>query len=88
MLFGRKNRFVQSIAERDEQEGGAPSVGTYLIRELRARYLSTSLVFYHESADERQRNIRRELPIREGAFGEAIMLDELLGLVSSTLGLQ
>jgi len=43
--------------------------------------------FYHGSSDERERCIRRELGLHEGAFGEAVMPDELFGLVTSALGL-
>lgn len=78
---------VLSDWQRPESNVGAPSAGIYLLRELRARHLSTPVVFYHGSFDERERSARREQALREGAFGEAVMPEELLGLVISAIGL-
>lgn len=77
---------VLSDWQRPESNVGAPSAGVYLLRELRARHLSMPVIFYHGSSDERERRVRRELAISEGAFGEAIMPDRLLELVISSLG--
>ncbi len=67
--------------QRPELNGNVPSAGIHLLRELCARHLTTPVVFYHGSSDKRERSTRRELAIREGAFGEAVMPDELLALV-------
>ncbi len=79
---------VLSDWQRPEQNAGASSAGIHLLRELRARHLTVPVVFYHGSSNERERRARRELALREGAFGEAVMPDELLGLVISALGLE
>ena len=76
---------VLSDWQRPEPIAGAPSAGIRLLRELRARHLTILVVFYHGSSDERERNARRELALSEGAFGEAVMPDELLALVISAL---
>lgn len=49
----------------------------HLLRELRAHHLTVSVVFYHGSFGERERSTQRELAIRECAFGEAVIPDEL-----------
>lgn len=77
---------VLSDWQRPEANAGALSAGGYLLRELRARHLSIPVVFYHGSSDERERRVRRELAISEGAFGEAVTPDGLLELVISSLG--
>jgi len=46
------------------------------------------VVLYHGSFKEKERSRRRELALNEGAFGEAVMPEELLGLVISALGLE
>lgn len=76
---------VLSDWHRPEPIAGSPSAGIRLLRELRARHLTIPVVFYHGSSDERERNARRKLAILEGAFGEAVMPDELLALVISAL---
>jgi CheY-like chemotaxis protein len=76
---------VLSDWQRPEPKAGAPSAGIRLLRELRARHLTIPVVFYHGSSDERERSARRELVLSEGAFGEAVMPDELLALVISAL---
>lgn len=60
----------------------------HLLRELRAHHLTVSVVFYHGSFGERERSTQRELAIRECAFGEAVIPDELFDLVPSALGIQ
>ncbi|MCA9423053.1 MAG: TIR domain-containing protein [Nitrospira sp.] len=78
---------VLSDWQRPELHIDTLSAGIHLLRELRARHLTMPVVFYHGSSNERDRTTRRELALREGAFGEAVMPDELLGLVISALGL-
>jgi len=79
---------VLSDWQRPEPNAGAPSAGIHLLRELRARHVTMPVVFYHGSSDERERSDRRTLALSEGAFGEAVMPDELLGLVISALDVQ
>jgi CheY-like chemotaxis protein len=74
--------------QRPEPNAGAPSAGIHLLRELRSRHLTMPVVFYHGSSDERERSDRRTLALSEGAFGEAVIPDELLGLVISALGMR
>jgi len=76
---------VLSDWQRPEPNGYALSAGIHLLRELRARRLTTPVVFYHGSYDKRERSTRRELALSEGAFGEAVMPDELFGLLVSAL---
>lgn len=78
---------VLSDWQRPEPTAGAPSAGIHLLRQLRARHLTMPVVFYHGSFNERERSGRRTLALSEGAFGEAVMPDELFGLVTSALGL-
>ncbi|MDR4459916.1 MAG: TIR domain-containing protein [Nitrospirales bacterium] len=78
---------VLSDWQRPELHLDTLSAGIHLLRELRTRHLTMPVVFYHGSSKERDRTARRELALREGAFGEAVMPDELLGLVISALGL-
>ena len=78
---------VLSDWQRPELHIDTLSAGIHLLRELRTRHLTMPVVFYHGSSKERDRTARRELALREGAFGEAVMPDELLGLVISALGL-
>ena len=78
---------VLSDWQRPELHLDTLSAGIHLLRELRTRHLTMPVVFYHGSSKERDRTARRELALREGAFGEAVMPDELLGLVTSALGL-
>ncbi|GJL58050.1 MAG: hypothetical protein NPIRA03_09070 [Nitrospirales bacterium] len=78
---------VLSDWERPELHLDTLNAGIHLLRQLRARHLTMPVLFYHGSSNERDRTARRELALREGAFGEAVMPDELLGLVISALGL-
>lgn len=64
------------------------SAGIHLLRQLRKRQIPVPVVFYHSTSSEQERDQRREQALREGAFGEAVMPDELLGLVTKTLALQ
>lgn len=61
------------------------SAGVHLLRQLRKRQLIMPVIFYHAAADEQDRAARREQALREGAFGEAVMPDELFGLVTKAL---
>jgi len=79
---------VLSDWQRPELHIDLLSAGIHLLRELRARHLTMPVVFYHGSFEGRERNARREVAMREGAFGEAVMPDELLGLVTSALGVE
>ncbi len=76
---------VLSDWHRPESIAGSPSAGIRLLRELRARHLTIPVVFYHGGSDERERNARRKLAVLEGAFGEAVLPDELLALVIRAL---
>jgi CheY-like chemotaxis protein len=78
---------VLSDWQRPERTEGAPSAGIHLLRALRARQLTMPVVFYHGSFSERERRARHELALAEGAYGEAVMPDELLVLVAGALGL-
>ncbi len=76
---------VLSDWQRPELHIDLLSAGIHLLRELRARHQTMPVIFYHGSVGQ-ERIARREVAIREGAFGEAVMPDELLGLVTSALG--
>ena len=78
---------VLSDWQRPELHLDTLNAGIHLLRQLRARHLTMPVVFYHGSSNERERRTRRELALGEGAFGEAVMPDELLGLVIRALGL-
>jgi CheY-like chemotaxis protein len=64
------------------------SAGIHLLRQLHERSFSLPLIFYHGTSSEQERAERREQALREGAFGEAVMPNELLGLVTKALSLQ
>lgn len=64
------------------------SAGIHLLRQLRKRQLTLPVIFYHGAADEPERAARREQALSEGAFGEAVMPDELLGLVTRALAVE
>ena len=76
---------VLSDWNRPEPTTDAPSAGIDLLRKLRARHKTMPVVFYHGSFKEQERRARRDMALSEGAFGEAVMPDELLGLVASAL---
>lgn len=78
---------VLSDWQRPEPKLEAPSAGIQLLRELRTRHLTMPVVFYHGISNEQERSARRALAMQEGAFGEAVMPDELLGLVISALSI-
>ena len=78
---------VLSDWQRPELHLDTLSAGIHLLRQVRERRLSVPVVFYHGSVDERERVDRREQALREGAFGEAVMPDELLGLVTKALAI-
>jgi CheY-like chemotaxis protein len=61
------------------------SAGIHLLRQLHERSFFLPLIFYHSTSSEQERAKRREQALREGAFGEAVMPDELLGLVTKAL---
>jgi len=46
------------------------------------------VVFYHGSFDEGERISRQQQAMREGAFGEAVMPDELFRLIAAVLGVE
>jgi CheY-like chemotaxis protein len=62
--------------------------GIHLLRQLRKRQFTMPVIFYHGAADEQERAARREQALSEGAFGEAVMPDELLGLVTKALAVE
>jgi CheY-like chemotaxis protein len=70
---------------RPERLRDAPSAGVLLLRKLRARGLSMPVLYYHGTFDPTLRRERRDLLIGEGAFGEAVLPDELLALVVAAL---
>jgi CheY-like chemotaxis protein len=78
---------VISDWQRPEPDLGTLRAGIHLLRQVRKRHPTVPVVFYHGSGDERERAVRREQALREGAFGEAVMPDGLLKLVISSLGL-
>lgn len=79
---------VLSDWHRPERTEGAPSAGIHLLRALRARHLAMPVVFYHGSFDARKRQELHQLALAEGAYGEAVMPDELFVLVARSLGLR
>jgi len=78
---------VLSDWQRPELHLDTLSAGIHLLRQVRERRVSVPVVFYHGSVGERERVDRREQALREGAFGEAVMPDELLGLVTKALAI-
>lgn len=78
---------VLSDWQRPELHLDTLSAGIHLLRQLRQHNLTIPVVFYHGGADGRERSARRKQALREGALGEAVMPDELLGLVISAIGL-
>lgn len=78
---------VLSDWQRPELHLDTLSAGIHLLRQLRQHNLTIPVVFYHGGADGRERSARRKQALSEGALGEAIMPDELLGLVISAIGL-
>lgn len=76
---------VLSDWQRPEPHIDTLSAGIHLLRQLRERHSALPFVFYHGTVDERERAARREQALREGAFGEAVMPDELLELVIRAL---
>jgi DNA-binding NtrC family response regulator len=78
---------VLSDWQRPELHLDTLSAGIYLLRQVREHHLTVPVIFYHGSFDERERAARRVQAIREGAFGEAVMPDELLGLVTKALAI-
>lgn len=78
---------VLSDWTRPEPLEGAPSAGIRLLRALRAHQRNIPVVFYHGSFDPERRQALHDLALAEGAYGEAVMPDALLGLVSGALGL-
>jgi len=79
---------VLSDWQRPEPNAGAPSAGIHLLRELRSRHLTMPVVLYHGISNPQERSARRKLALSEGAFGEAVTPNELLGLVISALGMR
>lgn len=78
---------VLSDWTRPEPLEGAPSAGIRLLRGLRRDWRDMPVVFYHGSFDPQRRQALHDLALAEGAYGEAVMPVELLGLVSGALGL-
>jgi CheY-like chemotaxis protein len=76
---------VLSDWQRPELHLDTLSAGIHLLRQLRKRQLHVPVIFYHGTADEKARTERREQALPEGAPGEAVMPDELLGLVVKAL---
>jgi CheY-like chemotaxis protein len=78
---------VLSDWTRPEPLEGAPSAGIRLLRAMRRDQRDMPVVFYHGSFDPQRRQALHDLALAEGAYGEAVMPDELLVLVSGALGL-
>lgn len=76
---------ILSDWQRPEPDLGETSAGIHLLRQVRKTHPAVPVVFYHGSFDERERAARREQALREGAVGEAVMPDELVGLVTKVL---
>ncbi|KNZ32620.1 MAG: response regulator receiver protein [Methylibium sp. NZG] len=70
---------------RPEPLGDAPSAGVSLLRQLRARGASAPVLCYHGTFDPSLRRERREVLVNEGAFGEAVLPDQLLAMVAEAL---
>lgn len=79
---------VLSDWQRPELHLDTVSAGIHLLRQLRKRHLTVPVVFYHGSFDERERVLRRQQAVHEGAFGEAVMPDELFSLIAAALGVE
>jgi CheY-like chemotaxis protein len=68
-----------------ERAGEAPQAGLKLLQLLRHANKTMPVVFYHGSFDPAQRARRAERAKNAGAFGEAIVPAELLGVVVKAL---
>ncbi len=79
---------VLSNWQRPELHLDTMSAGIHLLRQLRKRHLTVPIVFYHGSFEERERASRQQQAMREGAFGEAVMPDELFRLIAAALGVE
>jgi CheY-like chemotaxis protein len=79
---------VLSDWQRPELNLDTLSAGIHLLRQVRKLHPTVPVVFYHGSLSKRERAARREQAMREGAFGEAVMPDELLGLVTKALAIE
>lgn len=79
---------VLSDWQRPEFHFDTISAGIHLLRQLRKRHLTVPVVFYHGSFDEGERISRQQQAMREGAFGEAVMPDELFRLIAAVLGVE
>jgi len=79
---------VLSDWQRPELHLDTLSAGIHLLRQARKAHPAVPIIFYHGSSDERERAARRDQALREGAFGEAVMPDELFGLVIKALALR
>ncbi len=77
---------VLSDWQRPELHLDTVSAGIHLLRQLRKRHVTVPVVFYHGSFEERERVSRKQQAMREGAFGEAVMPDELFMLIAAALG--
>ncbi len=73
---------VLSDWQRPETDLSTLSAGIHLLRQVRKHHPAVPVVFYQGSGGKRERAVRRKQALREGAFGEAVMPDELLGLVT------
>ena len=76
---------VLSDWQRPELHLDTLNAGIHLLRQVRKAHPAVPFVFYHGSFDKRERVARREQALHEGAFGEAVMPDELLELVAKAL---
>ena len=68
-----------------ERAGELPEAGLELLQRLRRAKKTMPVVFYHGSFEPTQRAARAERAKNAGAFGEAVLPAELLGLIVSAL---
>lgn len=76
---------VISDWSRPEPLAGATGAAVLLLRRLRAVGQTMPVICYHGGFPSEMRQQRLDLLMREGAFGETVLADELLAMVASAL---
>lgn len=71
-----------------ERRGELPGAGLALLDGLHGRHPALPVIFYHGESDAGWRTGRARLAREHGAFGEAVLPDELLALVLQALPLR
>jgi CheY-like chemotaxis protein len=79
---------VISDWSRPEPLGDAPSAGVRLLRGLKAKGHALPVILYHGTFDPQRRQSLREQATKAGAFGEAVLPDELFAMVTAVLRLR